>query len=143
MTAGGISGLEIEGVDHIGIVVDNLDDAKHLLGSVFGLTLVRETDLPNLGRKVAFFQCGSAELEAIEIYDPSARTAELGNDTARIQHVALRVRSVREAVAAAGSLGVRIDRRGVIEAVGRINAWTEPESTDGIMFQLTQPLGTP
>jgi methylmalonyl-CoA/ethylmalonyl-CoA epimerase len=131
--------LEIEGVDHIGIVVDNLDEAKHLLGSIFGLALTRETDLPNLGRKVAFFQCGLAELEVIEIYDPPARARELGDDSARIQHVALRVRDVRNAVSAGGSLGVRIDGRGIVAAVGRINAWTEPESTDGIMFQLTQP----
>lgn len=121
---------------HVGIVVDDLADAKRLLGTTLGLRLARELEVPALARRVAFFECGDAEIEVIEDLDADARQLALGGASARIEHVAIEVDSVESVLATLEKLGVKADSRGIVHVGSRINAWTDPSTTDGIIFQL-------
>lgn len=126
----------VKRLDHVGIVVDDLTDAKRLLGETLGLSLVRELDVPELSRRVAFFQCGDARIEVIEDLDAKAKARVLDGATARIEHIAVEVEAVDSALAALGALGVRADSHGILRVGTRVNAWTDPSTTDGIVFQL-------
>jgi methylmalonyl-CoA/ethylmalonyl-CoA epimerase len=123
-------------LDHVGIVVDDLTDAKRLLSETLGLTLVREQEVPELSRRVAFFQCGDARIEVIEDLDAKAKVRVLDGATARIEHVAVEVDDVSSVLAALEGLGVRADSHGILRVGARVNAWTDPSTTDGIVFQL-------
>jgi methylmalonyl-CoA/ethylmalonyl-CoA epimerase len=124
-------------VDHIGILVDSLDEAKRFLGEGgIGLTLVRELDVANLQRRVAFFQCGTVQLEVIEPYGEGARERDLAGERARIEHIAVEVDDVRRALDALAGLGLRANARGVVEVGDKETAWTDPETGDGVMYQL-------
>jgi catechol 2,3-dioxygenase-like lactoylglutathione lyase family enzyme len=121
---------------HVGIVVDDLADAKHLLGVTLGLRLVRELEVPLLARRVAFFEVGDAEIEVIEDLDADARQRTLSGASARIEHVAIEVDSVESVLAGLEGLGVKTDSKGIVRVGSRLNAWTDPSTSDGIMFQL-------
>jgi methylmalonyl-CoA/ethylmalonyl-CoA epimerase len=123
-------------LDHVGIVVDDLTDAKRLLSETFGLSLVSEFEVAQLSRRVAFFQCGDARIEVIEDLDPEAKARVLDGAPARIEHVAVEVDDVASVLAALEGLGVRPNSTGILRAGPRVNAWTDPSTTDGIMFQL-------
>ncbi len=129
----------IKRLDHVGIVVDDLASAKRFLSETLGLQLVREMDVPALARRVAFFQCGDASIEVIEDMDLETKAGVLKGASARIEHLALEVDSVDGELASLGGLGVKADSRGVVRVGARMNAWTDPLTTDGVMYQLLSP----
>ena len=129
----------VKRLDHIGIVVDSLADAKQFLRHTLGLQLVRELEVPALARRVAFFQCGDAAIEVIEDLDLESKSQALAGASARIEHVALEVEGVDTVLAALAGLGVRADSRGVLRIGSRLNAWTDPDTTDGVVYQLLSP----
>jgi hypothetical protein len=106
-----------------------------LLGETLGLHLVRELEVAELARRVAFFQCGDAQIEVIEDMDPEAMAQALGGAAARIEHVAIEVDRL-DSVLALERLGVKTDSRGITRVGSRDNVWTDPSTTDGIMLQL-------
>jgi len=126
----------IKRLDHVGIVVDDLTDAKTFLSNVLGLHLVREVEVPALARRVAFFKCGESELEVIEDLNLESKAKALHGGSARIEHIALEVDGVSSVSAALAGLGVKIDDHGILLVGSRLNAWTDPSTTDGIVFQL-------
>lgn len=129
----------IKRLDHVGVVVDDLAEAKRFLSETLGLRLARELDVPALARRVAFFECGDASIEVIEDLDPAAKARALGGASARIEHLALEVDSVDGVLASLGKLGVKADSRGVVRVGARLNAWTDASTTDGVPYQLLSP----
>ena len=87
-------------LDHVGIVVDDLGEAKRLLGQTLGLRLARELEVPARMRRVAFFQCGDAEIEVIEDLNAEAKALALDGASARIEHVAVEVDGVESVLTA-------------------------------------------
>lgn len=133
----------IKRLDHVGIVVDDLASAKRFLSETLGLQLIRELDVPALARRVAFFQCGDVSIEVIEDLDMESKARALNGATARIEHVALEVDNVEGELALLGRGGVKADGRGVVSVGARLNAWTDPLTTDGVMYQLLSQVGDP
>jgi hypothetical protein len=53
----------------------------------------RDLHLP--GRlRAAFYQCGETQIEIIEVDEPEEQAQRLGDDTARIEHIAIEVESL-------------------------------------------------
>jgi catechol 2,3-dioxygenase-like lactoylglutathione lyase family enzyme len=128
--------LLIKRLDHVGILVEDLAEAKALLGGIFGLVSHREQDVPQLGRRVAFFRCGNADIELIEELDVGARKQSLGDATARIEHIALEVDDLDSALRTLAAKGVRMGPQGKVGAGTRVSVWTDPSTTGGVMYQL-------
>lgn len=59
----------IKKVNHIGIAVQNLEDAVERYKRL-GLKLDRIEDVPDFGCKIAFLPCGETLIELIEPYTP-------------------------------------------------------------------------
>jgi catechol 2,3-dioxygenase-like lactoylglutathione lyase family enzyme len=125
-------------IHHIGVVVDDISDATAFLTDVLGITVGEIVDLgPGTGR-VAMAPCGPVQIELIEYADPERRRARLGDDVARIEHIAFDVadaEKVRAELAAkgvgfAGPTRVRPDCT---------TFFTTPETCDGVMYQFRQP----
>ena len=127
----------IRQLHHIGIVVADLDDVSRFMIEVLGLELETEFDVPELRRRVAFFKCGSARIELIDDLDPDTRERNLHGAPARLEHVALEVDDVEAEIARLATSGVSTSARGVVRAGGRLNVWTNPLTSRGVMFQLT------
>lgn len=127
--------MSLKRLDHIGVVVDDLEEAKRFLAETLGLELDRTVEIP--GRRGAFFRCGGSEIEVLEEMEPEARERILGGAKARIEHIAIEVDDLDRTMAALEGLGVRAGRAPI--ATGdRVNLWTDPDTCDGVMYQLIQ-----
>ena len=122
-------------IDHVGIVVDNLDSARRFLSEVFEFELDREVAIP--GRlNSAFYRCGDASIELIEIVDPAERSRRLGDGAARIEHVAIEVDDLDSVIAGLRAKGVET-AAATPAVVGPIRSLvTRAETTDGVTYQI-------
>lgn len=128
-------------IEHIGVVIDNLGEAKAFLGDVMGLNFVREVDLPHRGVSAAFYGYGDVQIEIIEPKTDEVRKQRLpAGKQAAIEHIAIVVDDLPQTLATMGARGVRWtppDPPYVITP-GRRWVMTDPETTDGITYQLIQ-----
>ena len=129
--------VHVKGVHHIGVVVADLGAASALLERLFGLDVVARIDRPDL--EAVFYACGDVQIELIELHDEEARASRLGDSTARIDHIALNVADLQEALSALTVLAVGLGPPYV--AAGMPVAWAEPETTGGIRYQLVESGG--
>jgi methylmalonyl-CoA/ethylmalonyl-CoA epimerase len=120
-------------IDHVGVVVDNLSEAREFL-SLLGMTLDHEFDLGRVG--AAFYRCGDAMVELIECRLPDERARRLGESQARIEHIALEVDDLGETVAEFAKLGVEVTAAEPVTQGDVRSHWTKPESSLGVMYQV-------
>jgi methylmalonyl-CoA/ethylmalonyl-CoA epimerase len=114
-------------LDHVGIFVDDLTEAKEFLTRALGLELDRELHVEELGVVAAFVRGGAVDLELIQVADAAARRQKLGPGArARIDHLAFRVRDLNDIVRRLGAEGVQL--RGL---PGRYSESPEPLYVDG------------
>ena len=126
-------------LDHVGIIVDNLDEAKNFVTAAFGLQLDRELDLPERGVKAAFFQCGEAQIELVEVTDPDSRLERLGEgNQARVEHIAIEVDSLHDALSSLEKLGVRPTSPEPTHLGKDQHAWTQASTSRGVMYQFIE-----
>lgn len=122
-------------MDHVGVIVDDLQEAESFLRKL-GLNAVREVVTP--GRlKGVFYEAGDTQIEVIEVIEEEERAQRLGHDKARIEHIPMEVEDLDEAAQALAGLGVRLVAEPA-RAGSTIGNWTEPETCDGLMYQLIQ-----
>jgi putative monooxygenase len=136
--------IAIKRLEHVAIVVDDLDEAARFLQERFALE--RDGDADGPGLRTAFFTPGSgARVEIIEATDPEMRRRRLGEgNAARIEHVAFEVDDLDAAIETLEALGVAITEPPRRSGRHR-TTWTVPATTDGVMFQLSEldPAGEP
>src|SRR6185503_9778225 len=93
--------MTIVGVDHIGIAVDDLDEALRFYTATLGLSASAIEDKPDLGLRIARIMVGDVELELIEAQDwERTMQAHLPHKGPGVYHFGLRVRDVDASVAA-------------------------------------------
>jgi methylmalonyl-CoA/ethylmalonyl-CoA epimerase len=128
-------------IDHVGIVVDDLDAASRLLGDVLGMTLVRTLHIPERQLHAAFFRCGETNIELIQLDDPDARASRLGDGPARIEHIAIEVDgTIEEAAPKLAKAGVEVASAEPMRTATSLSLWSDPHSTHGVLFQFLQHL---
>jgi catechol 2,3-dioxygenase-like lactoylglutathione lyase family enzyme len=127
--------VKLERIDHIGVIVDDLDEAARTLRDVLGLAegdRVERDDLRSM-----FFACGDTEIELVEVLDAEQRRARLGDGEARIEHIAFEVDELDAVHAALDALGVKA--KAPPRAAERYRTFfTHPETADGVAYQFVQ-----
>ncbi len=126
-------------VNHIGIIVADLAEARRWLTEVFGLSLSRSVDVPEGRIHGEFYPCGDIDIEVIEIGDPEVRRRRLGDgNRARIEHIAVEVDDLGASLAQLTALGARTTAREPRRIGNSLHAWTVEETTGGISYQLIE-----
>lgn len=96
--------MHVKRIDHVGIIVADLEAAKEFFGNVLGLPVAPRS--PEAGVKSAFYRCGETDIQVLQIDDPAVRKRRLGEgNVARFEHIALdvdRLEPVIERLQAAG-----------------------------------------
>ncbi|MFJ2608714.1 VOC family protein [Streptomyces sp. NPDC091279] len=125
-------------IDHIGVIVDDITEARAFLESL-GMRLERAQDVPERNVRIAFYHCGDGRIELIEPTTEEARAARLGEgNQARIEHIGVEVDDVPEIMRAVQALGVALTTDAPVPVGPNLNAWTRPETSRGVQFQLVQ-----
>jgi len=130
-------------VDHVGIAVNNLDEAIKFYEAL-GLTCTNIEVVDEQQVKVAFFPCGDADLELLESTTPDgpvAKYIEKNGGRGGIQHIALNVTDIKEAIEYMKSIGMRmIDNEPRYGAGNSSIAFVHPKCTGGVLIELAQRL---
>ena len=131
--------------DHVGVLVEDLEQAKAFARDVLGLGAPeREFEAPEHGLAGAFFSLGQGELELFTL--DNARDARLPEGApARIDHVAVRVDDLDAERARLGEGGVRFTGPALpaevaepVELRGVRHLWTDPQTSGGYRLQLIE-----
>jgi methylmalonyl-CoA/ethylmalonyl-CoA epimerase len=127
-------------VDHIGIAVKDLEQAKKFYTEVLGMTVMGEETVEQQKVKVCFIPCGDSEVELLESTAPDGPIAKfIEKNGEGVQHIALRVDDIEAAIADLKEKGVRmIDETPRYGAGGASIAFVHPKSTGGILLELSQ-----
>ena len=128
-------------VDHIGIAVVNLEEACKVYEDL-GLSRGGIEEVPDQKVRVAFFPCGDSELELLESTTPDgpiAKFIEKNGGRGGIQHIALRVPNIEEAIAEMKEKGyTMIDEKPRYGAGNAKIAFLHPKSMGGILVELSE-----
>jgi len=134
--------MKILNLDHVGIAVNSLEETLKFYEEVLGLKCVGEEVVEDQQVKVAFLPVGDTELEFLESTTedgPIAKFIAKNSNRGGIQHVALRVEYIEEAIAEVKANGYRlIDETPRYGAGNAKIAFCHPKGTDGVLLELSE-----
>ena len=132
--------MEILKPEHIAIAVKDLEEGIKFYTDVLGLRLLGRETLTARNVEVAFIECGDIELELVRPLSPQSAVAKhMEKHGESIYHLALQVDNLIDALAELQRKGIRLrDDTPRIGAGGKKIAFVEPESTHGVLLELTE-----
>lgn len=127
-------------IDHVAIVVGDLDAALELYTKTLGFTQVYRDMIEDQGVEAVGLAAGDAVIELLRPLDPDSAIARYRGDAAtKLHHTAYRVEDLEAILAELKSKGVRlIDERPRAGAHGNRIAFLHPKSTGGVLIELCQ-----
>jgi len=131
--------MKIKRIDHIGIVVNNLEEATALYRDTLGLTLTRIEEAPEQGVRIAFLPVGESEVEILEPIDKTSGgvAAYLEKRGECMHHLCFEVEDIEAALRELAACGVRlIDEEPKVGAHGQKMAFLHPKATHGVLIEL-------
>ena len=130
----------LEKLDHIGIAVNNIEDALEFYRDQLGLEVGGFEEIPEQKVKVAFMRIGESRFELLQSTDPDGPVAKFIEKRGQgIQHVAIGVDDIEAVLEGLKAKGARlIDEQPRIGAGGAKIAFVHPKSTRGILLELCQ-----
>jgi methylmalonyl-CoA/ethylmalonyl-CoA epimerase len=131
----------LSAVDHVGVAVDDLEAALALYRDTLGMPLVHRETVAEQGVEAALLDVGESHIELLAPLGPETAVGRfLARKGPGLHHVAYRVASVDEALAALAKAGMRlIDERPRTGIRGSRVAFVHPSSTGGVLTEIVQP----
>ena len=128
----------IQGLAHIGVAVDSLDEAIPLLVGALGLKHVATEEVPEQKVRVAALEGGGQVIELVEkTADDSPIARFLEKRGPGIHHLAFKVASLEESIGRLKAAGLRlIDETPRHGAFGKRIAFIHPSATGGVLIEL-------
>jgi methylmalonyl-CoA/ethylmalonyl-CoA epimerase len=131
--------MKVLKIDHIGIAVKNLAESSKLY-EMLGIASAGVEEVAEQKVRVSFFPVGDSEIELLESTAPDGPVARyIEKNGEGIQHIALRVDNLEEALAELKARGVRlIDEKPRYGAGGAKIAFIHPKATGGVLLELSE-----
>ena len=128
-------------IDHIGVALDDFGETGKIL-KLIGLEAHDPEDVPDQQVNTWSFQAGDSEVELLSPASKESPIAKFIDKKGKgIHHLALRVKNIRAEIDRLQSSGVRmIDVEPRKGAGNKLIAFIHPQSTGGILIELTEPL---
>ncbi|HWG90753.1 MAG TPA: methylmalonyl-CoA epimerase [Candidatus Thermoplasmatota archaeon] len=132
--------MKIKRVDHVGIAVTSFEDVRKFWEDVLGLPMTRKEEVKDQKVNTYFYPVDDLKFELLESTSPDGPIAKhLEKRGPGMQHIALEVENIEEALAELKAKGVRlideVPRRGVENT--RI-AFLHPKDTHGMLVELVE-----
>jgi methylmalonyl-CoA/ethylmalonyl-CoA epimerase len=128
----------VKRINHIAIVVDEIEDALRFWRDALGLKVARVEDVPDQDSVVAFLPVGNMEIELVEpASDESGIARYLNKRGPGIHHICLEVDDIKASLESLKASDVHlINSEPVIGTSGKMFAFIHPESTHGVLIEL-------
>ena len=133
--------FKILGVDHIGVAVQDLEEGKKLWSDIIGIPCTNQETVSEQKVTTTFHPTpNGSEIELLIGTAPdSPITKYIEKKGEGIQHVALRVDNIENAIADLMAKGVRmIDEKPRIGAGGAKIAFLHPKATKGVLLEICE-----
>jgi len=130
-------------LDHVAIVVKDLDAAIALYTTTLGFSLVYRELVPDQGVEAVGVRTGDSVIELLRPLDEGSPIAKYRGDAqTKLHHTAYRVTDIRAELARLKQAGVRlIDEQPRRGAHGNTIAFLHPKSTGGVLIELCEREG--
>jgi len=129
-------------IDHIGIAVASLDEARPYYENVLGLKLDHIEDVPAQKVRTAFYDIGGVWLELLEPTSPESPIAKYleKNPSGGMHHLAFLSDNVASELTAVKDKGVKvIDETPRGGAGGMEIGFLHPKATQGVLTEFCSP----
>lgn len=124
-------------IDHIGIAVKSIEEAKKFWVDQLGLTVSHEEEVPEQKVRVAILENGIELLEATSPDSPVAKFIEKRGEG--LHHLTLQTGNLADRLKALKAAGVNlIDEKPRLGAGGAGIAFIHPKSAHGVLVELCE-----
>jgi len=128
---------EIKKINHVAIVVKDIESALTFWRDQLGLTLDHIEDVPSQASKVAFLPVGEGEVELVEPTDPDSGLAKyLEKRGEGMHHLCVQVEDIESVLCELQGKGVKLINETPVDLPGRRMAFIHPKSTNGVLLEL-------
>ena len=127
-------------VDHIGVAVKSINDARRIYQEFLGLKVADVEEVTDQKVKVAFIPVGESEIELLESTSPDGPVAKFIESRGEgVQHIAFRVDNIESALQELKDKGIRlIDQTPRKGAGGAKIAFIHPKETGGVLIEISE-----
>lgn len=134
--------MNITHIEHIGIAVKSIDEAKKYYEGVLGLKCYAIEEVADQKVKTAFFMVGQTKIELLESTSPAGPIGKFIEKRGEgIHHIAFAVKGLQNSLEEVKSKNVMlIDEKGRQGAEGLSIAFLHPKSTFGVLTELCEKL---
>jgi methylmalonyl-CoA/ethylmalonyl-CoA epimerase len=125
-------------IDHIGIVVQDIEAALKVYRDALGLELDKVESVPEQAVRIAFLLTGEGEIELVQpTTDDSGIARYLARRGEGIHHICLEVDDIEASLAHMAAQGIElIDEMPRTGSAGQRYAFVHPKSTQGVLIEL-------
>lgn len=128
---------EIKKINHVAIVVNDIESALKFWRDDLGLVLDHIEDVPSQASKVAFLPVGEGEVELVEPTDPDSGLSKyLDKRGEGMHHLCIEVDDMEEVLNNLKEKEVKLINEIPLELPGRRMAFIHPKSTNGVLVEL-------
>jgi len=127
-------------IDHVAIVVADLDATLKLYIDVLGFEQVYRETIADQGVEAVGLRAGDAIIELLRPLDPSSAIARYrGDASTKLHHTAYRVPDLPAELSRLQGAGIQLlDQAPRKGAHGNLIAFLHPKSTGGVLIELCQ-----
>jgi methylmalonyl-CoA/ethylmalonyl-CoA epimerase len=129
---------KIKRIDHIAIVVEDIELALNFWRDALGLELQHVEDVPNQESIVAFLPIGASEVELVKpTSEDSGISRYLKKRGPGIHHICFEVDDIETTLAQLKRKGIHlINEQPIIGTGGKKISFIHPDSTHGVLVEL-------
>lgn len=130
----------IKKINHIAIVVPELEEGKQFWADVLGLTVSHEENVADQEVDVAFLPVGESDIELLHPLNSDSGVAKFMQKRGPgIHHICLEVEDIEATLARLKTAAIQlIDEQPRIGAGGHRVAFIHPKATGGVLVELLE-----
>ncbi len=126
-------------INHIALVVPEIESALSFWRDALGLDLQHVEDVPSQKSQVAFLPLGGSEVELVRPTTTDSGVAKfLAERGAGMHHLCFEVDDIDGMLAELKAKGVRLINETAMQLEGRKVAFVHPKSASGVLVELYQ-----
>jgi len=126
-------------INHIAVVVENIDDSLAFWRDGLGLNMGKIQEVPQEEVKVAFLDAGESHIELVSpTTDDSGIAKYLAKKGQGMHHICFEVEDIVAALDHMKATGIELINEEPRERDGRKYAFIHPKSTGGVLVELYQ-----
>ena len=128
---------QIKKINHVAIVVKDIDESLKFWATALGLELHHVEDVPSQASKVAFIPVGESEIELVQpTTEDSGMAAYLEKRGEGMHHLCIEVDDIEAKMQELKDAGIRLIHDVPQVLPGRKMAFIHPKSASGVLVEL-------